>query len=259
MGGWDSELSEDTRPATPALAALAAADAPAGAAGRAPRARARGASCCARPTRSSRRAFSPRSRSRTWCTRAPRSSTPCCARPGVRTAPRTTAGRWSPSAATAAANCIPAPTSTSCCWCRSRPTSAGGAAVERLITFLWDIGLEVGHSVRTVERMRRGKRGGRERHDDAARSAAARRRCGALGGDARRARPRAHLAGEAVLRGQGARAGRAAPEGQRHRLQPRAQRQDRSGRPARHPDHRLGGQAPLRRRLARWRWRPTAS
>ena len=30
------------------------------------------------------------------------------------------------------------------------PDLEGGAAVERLVTFLWDIGLEVGHSVRTV-------------------------------------------------------------------------------------------------------------
>jgi [protein-PII] uridylyltransferase len=33
----------------------------------------------------------------------------------------------------------------------SPPDESGRAAVERLVTFLWDIGLEVGHSVRTVE------------------------------------------------------------------------------------------------------------
>ncbi len=30
------------------------------------------------------------------------------------------------------------------------PDAAGGAAVERLVAFLWDLGLEIGHSVRTV-------------------------------------------------------------------------------------------------------------
>ena len=49
------------------------------------------------------------------------------------------------------------------------PDAAGQRAqVERLVTFLWDIGLEVGHSVRTVDECAAGERRRRQRHDDAA-------------------------------------------------------------------------------------------
>ena len=66
------------------------------------------------------------------------------------------APRWWPSAATAAASCSPTPTSTSWCCC---PTAAldhalPAGAIESFITACWDIGLEIGSSVRTRRRVR---------------------------------------------------------------------------------------------------------
>ena len=126
-----------------------------------------------------------------WCTRAPSSSTRCCARCGARNfPPATKPGRSRPSAAMAAASCTRIPTSTSCSSCPRAPDDAGRGVVERFVAFLWDIGLEVGHSVRTVEQCARGKRGRRRRDDHAGRSAAAgrqRRSCSPR--CARRCRP----------------------------------------------------------------------
>ncbi len=127
------------------------------------------------------------------------------------------------------------------------PDMAGSAAVERLVTFLWDIGLEVGHSVRTVAECAEESVGNVSVMTTLLESRLLAGSAELLAAMREALEPGAHLAGEPLLRGQGARADRAAPEGQRHRLQPGTEREDRSRRPARHPDHRLGGQAPLRR------------
>ena len=85
----------------------------------------------------------------------------------------------------------------------SPPDPAGRGMVERLVTFLWDIGLEVGHSVRTVEEC------AQESVADVsvmttlieARQLAGNEELVAV--DARRARSRQSLAGEGVFRSQG--------------------------------------------------------
>ena len=125
------------------------------------------------------------------------------------------------------------------------------ARLERFLTFLWDIGLEVGHTVRTIDDCQR---------ESAADVSVATTLIEArlLAGpehavrsdDAVRWR-RTRLADQGVLRGQGGRAGNPPSPLSRHGLQPRTQRQGEPRRPARHPDHRLGGEAPLRRRVAR--------
>ncbi len=58
---------------------------------------------------------------------------------------------WSLSAATAAASCIRNPTSTCCVLLDERDEQRSDEAIGRFLTFLWDIGLEVGHSVRTLD------------------------------------------------------------------------------------------------------------
>ncbi len=126
----------------------------------------------------------------------------------------------------------------------------GHEGIERFLAFLWDIGLEVGHSVRTIDDCQR------ESAADVSVATTlieARLLCGPrlpVPGDAARARPGQRLVVEGLLRGEGGRAAGAPPPPPRHRLQPRAEREDEPGRPARHPDDRLGGQAPLRRRDA---------
>ena len=115
-------------------------------------------------------------------------------------------GRWSRSAATAARSCIPHRTSTFWCWCRRAVDPPGAPRIEKLVAFLWDIGLEVGHSVRTVEECAQESApdvGVMTTLLEARRSPAIAQ---LLRGDARRARAGAHLAGARILRGQAARA-----------------------------------------------------
>ena len=130
---------------------------------------------------------------------------------------------------------------------RAADRAASARSWNGFITFLWDIGLEVGNSVRTA----------RECAEESAADVGvmttlleARLLAGStalVARDARRARALKGLAIAPVLRGQAAGAARAPPEGQRHGLQPRAERQERPRRTARPADHRLGGQAALRR------------
>ena len=107
---------------------------------------------------------------------------------------------------------------------RRRPRRASSS----FVTFLWDIGLEVGHSVRTVEECAQESAADVSVMTTLLEARLLAGNAALLGADARGARARAHLAGEGVLRSQGARAGRAPPQGQRHRLQPRAEREDRA-------------------------------
>ena len=123
-------------------------------------------------------------------------------------APRANDWRWWQSAATAAASCTPAPTSTSWCCCPSGElTEAATASIERFVTFLWDIGLEVGHSVRTVDEC--AEESARRRRASMTTLIEARLLAGDAGllfaGDARaRSSPEHVWPSQRVLRGQGA-------------------------------------------------------
>ncbi len=123
--------------------------------------------------------------------------------------------------------------------------------IERFLTFLWDIGLEVGHSVRSIDDCQR------ESLADISVATTlfeARLLAGPeslFAGHAPRARARSAVVVAGFLRGQGQGTDRAPPPLLRHRLQPRAERQIEPGGLARHPDHRLGGEAAFRHRHAR--------
>jgi hypothetical protein len=120
--------------------------------------------------------------------------------------------------------------------------------VAAFLTFLWDIGLEVGHSVRSVAECAR-----QAEADVTVVTTLMESRLldgpaalfeGHAGGD----QPGAAVATAGVLRGQARRADRPPSPLSRHRPQPRAQHQGQPRRPARHPGGLLGGAPPLRHR-----------
>ena len=107
------------------------------------------------------------------------------------------------------------------------PDDAGRGVVERVVTFLWDINLEVGHSVRTVAQCAEESAADVGVMTTLIEARLLAGNAGVVRRDARGRVRRSRLARQAILRSQGCRAAGPAPQGQRHRLQPRAQREDR--------------------------------
>ena len=118
--------------------------------------------------------------------------------------------------------------------------------IERFLTFLWDIGLEVGHSVRSIDDCQR------ESLADISVATTlfeARLLAGPeslFAGMRRALAPDRLWSSQDFFEAKVKRTDRAPSSLLRHRLQPRAQRQIEPGRAPRHPDHRLGGQAAFR-------------
>ena len=115
--------------------------------------------------------------------------------------------------------------------------AAGTAFVERFVGMLWDIGLEAGHSVRTIAECEREMAG-----DITVRTSLLEHRLVAGLAAALpplRARVRRGDGAAALLRGEGARAAAAAPQVPRHGVQPRAEPEGEPGRTARPADRSL--------------------
>ncbi len=163
----------------------------------------------------------------------------CCARSGGKRACPAIAPCWR-SAATAAGRCFHTPTSTFSSCCRIAVDNAARELVSDLVSQLWDVGLELGHSVRTIaECIAEGAQDVTVQTNllEARWVSGSRVLIGAL-----RGRHQTNARSARIPRSQAARAAAAAQPLQRHRLQPRAEHQGEPrgvARPHQHPvDHR---------------------
>jgi hypothetical protein len=118
--------------------------------------------------------------------------------------------------------------------------------VEALVRFFWDMGLEVGHSVRTLKDCVQRSEGRHHRGHEFDGIAFARRRRGTLQQNAADDACLENMAEPKILRRQAPGTDTAASPLPRHRLQPGAEHQGRSGRVARHPHDLVGGATAFR-------------